>query len=317
MTTIRQYYWNDPGAPRVSYSANSFNDVLRACLVSGYGNKEGAGWTEVFTSGTRRLFQCPGGNQRVYEFNDANSSYVYFRGYGSLDPVTGSDGVDAFPTTGQSANGYSIVKTTSTGTTTYRPWSIIVSDRSLYFQIFYNHTQEEESTTEVSTGFVGDFVSYIPGDVGNSMVYGMASAATAANSQFFGDDLSFTAPRSGIAVFRDYLQMQNSFTNLSIAPGWLANSTSIGNVGFSFPEVGSGGLILDPVRIIEYTDGTSASRLLRGHLPGLFNPIHNNPGVHRGTFDGSGVLSGTKTVLWKKGRTLSKMAFTDNTSDWL
>ena len=314
--TIRQYYWNDPGAPQISFSANSFNDVLRACLVTGYSSKPGAGWSEVFSSGTRRVFQCPGGRQRFYEFNDANSNYIYYRGHGGFDGGSGV-GSDSFPTTGQSSVGYSIVKTDSSSTSVFRPWAVICSDRAMYFQIFYSHTSEEDTTLNISTGFVGDFVSYIPDDTGNSLVYGMSSASTASSGQLFGESLSFTAAQSGLSAFSDYIQMQKSFTNISLSPAWLTNSSTMGNSGIAFPDPGTGGLVLDPVRIMEYPDGTSNSRLVRGHMPGLFNPLHNNPGIHRGTFPGVGSLSDYSVVLWKKGRTTGKIAFSTNPADWL
>lgn len=48
--TIRAYHWDDPGAPELpSASSQRFIDnlriVLKACLVDGYGDKPGAGWT--------------------------------------------------------------------------------------------------------------------------------------------------------------------------------------------------------------------------------------------------------------------------------
>lgn len=48
--TVRAYHWDDPGAPELPSNSNQrFIDnlriILKACLVDGYGDKPGAGWT--------------------------------------------------------------------------------------------------------------------------------------------------------------------------------------------------------------------------------------------------------------------------------
>lgn len=48
---VKRYSSTDEGAPQLSFSQHStFKNVLKACLVTGFGSKEGAGWTIVDNS---------------------------------------------------------------------------------------------------------------------------------------------------------------------------------------------------------------------------------------------------------------------------
>lgn len=50
MTAPTVYSWDDPGAPAWPANANGLGlyEVLKACLVNGYGAKSGAGWSVVY-----------------------------------------------------------------------------------------------------------------------------------------------------------------------------------------------------------------------------------------------------------------------------
>jgi len=45
---VEVYKWNDSGAPTLSRAANSVSEIFKSCLVTGYGTKDGAGWTMPF-----------------------------------------------------------------------------------------------------------------------------------------------------------------------------------------------------------------------------------------------------------------------------
>lgn len=45
---VKVYRWDDDGAPVLNQTANCAINVFKACLVTGYGSKAGAGWTEAF-----------------------------------------------------------------------------------------------------------------------------------------------------------------------------------------------------------------------------------------------------------------------------
>ncbi len=42
---VKVYRWDDAGAPALDKSVGCIGTILKACLVTGYGTKEGAGWT--------------------------------------------------------------------------------------------------------------------------------------------------------------------------------------------------------------------------------------------------------------------------------
>ncbi|WP_276681177.1 hypothetical protein [Thalassolituus oleivorans] len=48
MTAPTIYYSDDAGAPVVSQGADSLYQILRACLIDGYGSKTAAGWSVVY-----------------------------------------------------------------------------------------------------------------------------------------------------------------------------------------------------------------------------------------------------------------------------
>lgn len=52
---VKVYLSTDKDAPRLDRTAGSLLTILKACLVTGYGDKEGAGWTMPFEDTTRGL----------------------------------------------------------------------------------------------------------------------------------------------------------------------------------------------------------------------------------------------------------------------
>lgn len=45
---VSVYRWNDANAPKLDKTANCMSSILKACLVTGYGIKQSAGWTLPF-----------------------------------------------------------------------------------------------------------------------------------------------------------------------------------------------------------------------------------------------------------------------------
>ena len=45
---VKVYRWDDEGAPVFDKTPNCMATIFKACLVTGYGDKEGAGWTMPF-----------------------------------------------------------------------------------------------------------------------------------------------------------------------------------------------------------------------------------------------------------------------------
>lgn len=47
---VKVYRWDDVGAPVLDKKANCVSIILKACLVTGYGTKSGAGWTMPYNN---------------------------------------------------------------------------------------------------------------------------------------------------------------------------------------------------------------------------------------------------------------------------
>ena len=53
------YSHNDPDAPQISNTDGAIKTIIKACLVTGYGAKAGAGWTALFEDGFRIVLRLP------------------------------------------------------------------------------------------------------------------------------------------------------------------------------------------------------------------------------------------------------------------
>ncbi len=92
----RLYSWDDAGAPVLSTSNDaSLLTILTNCLVSGYGTRTPAGWTQPYLDvpNQKGVFK-PGLGHEIYLRVDDNYSYQYAKGnaFGTMTDIdTGSD----------------------------------------------------------------------------------------------------------------------------------------------------------------------------------------------------------------------------------
>ena len=56
---VKVYRWDDAGAPALDKTAGCMMAIFKACLVTGYGEKEGAGWTMPFEDAAGVKVLCP------------------------------------------------------------------------------------------------------------------------------------------------------------------------------------------------------------------------------------------------------------------
>ena len=56
---VKYYSWQDAQAPQLSNADGIIKTILKACLVTGYGTKQGAGWTSLFEDGYRIVLRRP------------------------------------------------------------------------------------------------------------------------------------------------------------------------------------------------------------------------------------------------------------------
>ena len=56
---VKYYSWQDAQAPQLSNADGVIKTILKACLVTGYGTKTGAGWTTLFEDDYRIVLRRP------------------------------------------------------------------------------------------------------------------------------------------------------------------------------------------------------------------------------------------------------------------
>ncbi|MBF0137463.1 MAG: hypothetical protein HQL65_14595 [Magnetococcales bacterium] len=290
-TTV--YYSTDTGAPAISGTVGSLIGLLYSCLVTGYGAKIAAGWTRPYTGTNNAVFQAGGGNQRFLQVLDNSESAggakeARMTGYESMTGLASGSG--PFPSAAQSVTGL-ICRKSTTADATARPWVLVATDRTFYLFI----QTGDYSTLSHGFGF-GDFISYkTGGDDYGTFIIGkqvendangsnerLAYAATAVNS----------AVITGHYVARNYTGVGSSCQVAKFIDGsktTLTSNTMGSNQYIAYPNAPDGGLWLCPVWL---SQPVSSNYVLRGHLPGLWCPLHTTPLSHLDTFNGTGEMSG-------------------------
>lgn len=86
---VTMYRWDDPGAPQLSQTQGSAVDVIKKCLIDGYGTKEPAGWViEEISSDNKNMIFSPKSRAWMYLiYDDGRNSYWGNRGamVGAID----------------------------------------------------------------------------------------------------------------------------------------------------------------------------------------------------------------------------------------
>jgi hypothetical protein len=307
---IHVYRSDDDEAPTLRHTSGHLINVLDACLMDGYGDQAPAGWDKPFEGTNLAVYRAREGNRFYLRVDDSLVQYPSLRGYRTMDGL--DSGTGPFPTTAQLSGGIRPVKS-STTTAIDRPWILIASPRAFYLWIGFAGTDHATLTTSTDITFFGDGVSYLPGDPSMTLLIGKDAANTTPANTRFANALATGANALGHYLANDYLQSGNALP-CGVLQSMPAASASAGSAGVFYPDPLTGGLLLDRLRVSE---GSSATNLVRGHLPGIFNPLHNQPGSHLDTLSGRGALAGTDLLLLYKGGTSGRLAFSMNDADWL
>lgn len=297
--TVRVYYHTDVGAPTLSGSAGSLIALLDACLVTGYGGKQAAGWIKAFT-GTNVAaykFNTPGVGDYFMYIDDAGTApdarYARIFGYENMTSISDFTS-QAMPTAAQQSGGGYIFKS-DTINTAMRSWVVIATETAFYLYCGYASTDVSLASAGAfyrPMYFMGRIPSYKPGDAYNVALICHYSTSASANQIA---SLNSSGGQSGQWLARSYLQTGSSmpFTKNSEFSG--SNVSAAGGYSPAWPDPVTGGFILSAVNVYEHPLWNR-----RGRMPGMWAICHNNTniaGYNCGdTFDGTGALSG-KTFL--------------------
>ncbi|TMP27210.1 hypothetical protein CWB99_15955 [Pseudoalteromonas rubra] len=164
---VSVYRWDDESAPQIIEGTPSewFN-VLKACLIDGYGSKQGAGWNLISerVDPPHMTFQNSG--------TDASGGYVMFDSPDNRATaiITGQTALDytsdvEFDRTGRQFR-FGMYWGSANANLAIRQWMIIASNTGFYFFAFSEDQQVRNCIgSEVhSFYFVGDYKSTTPND---------------------------------------------------------------------------------------------------------------------------------------------------------
>lgn len=280
--TTRQFFSTDASAPVLSGATGSLNDLLQAILVTGYGTRVAAGWTQSFSDATTKtMVWRPATGPRHYLQSQDNGpgagTFKEARWKGFVTMTAFNTGTEPFPTVAQMATGL-FVRKSATADATARPWRAVADEATLYLFIdpadFPGHFMPYE---------FGQFTSWKTADAYASIIAARILENTNANTNSAHPNL-YTGSVGGSVVIayapRSYSGVGSAVALSRQSNATLLNNTGqiiLGTAGQAYPNPVDAGLLLSPLYI---TEGT----VIRGSNRGLWNPCHAKPILDQDTF---------------------------------
>lgn len=277
----RLYLSTDPGAPVLQATAGSFINLLRACLVDGYGDKPPAGWSMPFAQGTpptqAGFKQGPrAGYPQWTLYVDNTGSDAGLAGY---EVLTGADqGTGRFPSPGTFG-----VWTRGRATT---GWVLLADERTFYF--FTPDTVNDRGFGPV---WFGDFVSFKPDDQYACILVAPADSRPGW-AIWNGLNMNYAMNSIGYGIVG-----ARAYDGVTVAPSMGIHTDAAkclyGPSGD--PQLRAGVNPSDAKLWIAQIYVHEPDRVLRGYLRGLWAALSHRDSVADGLeFDGEGALAGRR-----------------------
>jgi hypothetical protein len=238
-----------------------------------------AGWTKPYSGVNKAAYRLGGGTQRYLRIvDDGTGAATYARGVGYETMSDVDTGTGDFPTSAQLSGGLYWYKS-STADATARPWVAVATN-----EFFVLHVNVNSGTGSQSAAFAfGDINSYNGSDAYHTIhIAGNTSTVTSGGNLH---KLSTTGI-TGNYMARSYTQLGTSIQVGKTSDAAKGSGTAMGAGGLTYPHPVDGGLYLAPVWVNE------SAGVVRGVLPGIWNPLHSLPLSDGDTFDGLGALAG-------------------------
>lgn len=270
------YDSTDASAPVIDGQNGSLITALRAILVSGYGAKAAAGWSEPFTAESNiAVFRNNStiGNGTYMRINDngstaATGKTAVVRNYSAM--TTLSSGTNPYPSVSQEATGLFIRKSEAANSTA-REWWAIACRKWIYLFIASN----SEGLRFAAPYFSGDFRSDRAGDAYNSMLTAgdtVDPSLGIARSKLFAGVASFTTEPNASAqrcyVAGAYTQVAAS----RVSAIWHVINTAVVG-GYTapcvYPTPAANGLRFSSLLVMD------AANSPRGEMPNVVGSWHN------------------------------------------
>ena len=306
------YRDTDASAPVLSGQSNALIDLLKACLVDGYGSQPAAGWTEAYTGTALAAFQQGGGAGRYVRVEDSDARLARIRGYESMSAI--STGTGDFPTVAQFGDDGLYVRKSITADATARPWILLATDTHFYLLIYSGVATTAvlgADGGDVTIGF-GELLSpLLTGDTYASFLIAASdTSATSTTVTFARCPLIAYNIDSGLSGH--YMARSYTASGTSIAFGKCPASVHArqGNSGaatnaVTTPQAINGAFELAQIAVIQ---GGLTAQVHRGYLPGVFGVSHTRTAMNNGTtVQGHGAYEGEEFLYAQVGGTGSLM----------
>jgi len=271
-----------------TYEAAGITDPVATGTITT--KSAGAGWTKAFSDTNITAYRQGAGNMMYLKVIDTIT--ITARAYGFEDMSSISVGTGQFPLEVQQATGMWIQKSSTADGTIPRPWIIIADDRQFFFHVNWNSGAVYTDSPMVH---FGDFISYKSGDQYNTHFVGNVSGAVA-GFRFGYIASAVTVVDTGHFIARSYTQTGSSVYANRVTDYSKSAQTGMGNLGLIYPHPVEGGMLLSPVWIGERAV-VAANSVLRGHINGLWSPLHVRPLWQGDTFEGTGTLAGKQFIV--------------------
>jgi hypothetical protein len=311
MTQATIYRDSDGSAPQLTGETGKLTDLLKACLVDGYGSKSAAGWTREYYDDTTKtaVFKPGAGPAHYWQVQDNGpgaGTYKEARSRGYVSMTAYNSGSEPFPTVAQYANGQFIRKS-NTANSTVRNWVIAADDRTCHLFI-----DAGDASAYYLHYMFGQFNSWKDSDAYNTC-HAMNVAEN--NTSYNGTAHPSSCVRRNSAGY-DTLAVPRAYTGLSGAVQvgfqelWIFgnNGTGVyfGGSGATYPYPVDGSLLISPIWIHE-------GGLYRGRVRGIWTPQHNTPLLHLDTFS---LTDGATTRDFVAQKMPNGMCFIETSDTW-
>lgn len=292
--TVRLYSWNDPGAPILANTPGSLGsliNLLKKCLVEGYGTKPGAGWTMPFEDAVNnkaafRNGLVEGGTGTYFYIDDnVDYRYAHIRGYRSMSDI--NTGAYPFPHPSRwNGSPGAIIKCYSNAVNNGGLWYVIACERGAY--IITKGRNSDDGYNPYATKyngqwyvyFIGDALSYVPGDPYCGMLnvsYGGDMANFIVGSMLYAGPRGWenygciVADEANIPMASDHFGIRHyvgagCFGNAALDITTAQSRMGFGKNGPPAPNA-FGGLHLSKI-FLSHTD------VVRGEMPGVIYPCY-------------------------------------------
>lgn len=294
------YKSTDASAPVLTGEVDSLRQLLKACLVDGYGAQASQGWAEAFTGTNRAAFRAASGVRHYFRVNDngagtGGAKEALVRGFETMSDV--DTGTGPFPSDAQSAltEDSLIARKSATADTTARAWVIAADALTCYVFV----KTGDNASNYLAFGF-GEFYSLLSSDDYRSFLVARIAENSAGLTSDCLDKVQVVVnlATAGHYFPRGYTQLGGSVQFGKHGDAAKSNGAAFTIGGMPFPNSADGGLYLSPLWIHDPT--TLPVNNVRGRMRGLWHFLHAAASVaDLDTVTGVGDLAG-KTFLFLK-----------------